>query len=604
MANQTKKAARGWRAGLQSLQNGLNRLWQWLVCGLANLRRRVYRKRLPDYVVFVLNQALAERTPHLPWWYRYLPGYQPPLSLASLSEAFQRIAADPDVKGIVLLFKTVPLGMVQAQNLAALFDRFHAWDRQYNGETAGKTILVHLEQATRTTYIAACAADQVLVTPLTTWDVLGLHTTPTFWKETLALAGIAMDVVKVAPWKTAFDAFSEPAMTPEYEAQVQWLYDSLFADLVEAIHQGRDLSVETVKSLIDGAPWTAEQAQTAGLIDGIAYEDDLPVLLGDAEHPAVLRPYYEVRRLLFRRPQRRHPSAIGVISLTGAIIPGRSRSFPVPLPLFGEEVLGHLTAQQQIRAARKNQRLAAVVVYVDSRGGSALASDLIWRELKLLGQEKPLVVYMGSIAGSGGYYIALPGRQIVAQRATMTGSIGVITAKPVLQETYAKLQARRYSIKRGDHADLYSEDQRWPASQRAKIEEGVRHNYAEFKRRVAEDRGLPYEELEPVCNGKVWTGTQALQHRLVDALGDFQVAVDRACSLADLPTDGSVRVVDLTPPKEQLLAEPAQAVKAVLGSGSDQALTILVQEFLRGEWQTLVSNERHWWIATGLPDEG
>ncbi|RIK39272.1 MAG: hypothetical protein DCC55_18565 [Chloroflexi bacterium] len=604
MANQPKNTERGWRAGLYSLRAGIDRLWQRLACEVANLRRRLYRKRLPGYVVFVINQELAERTPIRPWWYNYLPGYQAPVSLASLNDAFRRIAGDPDVKGIVLLFKTVPLGLVQAQNLAALFHRFREWDRQSNGAAAPKSIIVHLEQVTRTTYFAACAADQILVTPLTTWDVLGLHTTPTFWKETLALAGIAMDVVKVAPWKTAFDAFAEPAMTPEYEAQVQWLYDSIFADLVETIHKRRGLSAETVKSLIDGAPWTAEQAQAAGLIDGSAYEDELPVLLGDAEQPATLKPYHEVRLLLFRRPQRRHPRAVGVISLTGAIIPGRSRSFPVPLPLFGEEVLGHLTAQQQIRAARKNSRLAAVVAYVDSRGGSALASDLIWRELKLLGQEKPLVVYMGSVAGSGGYYISLPGRQIVAQRATMTGSIGVVTAKPVLQETYAKLQARRYSIKRGDHADLYSEEHPWPASQRAKVEEGVQHNYAEFKRRVAEDRALPYEELDAVCNGKVWTGAQALQHGLVDALGDFPVAVERACELADLPTDGSVRVIDLTPPKERLLAEPAQAVKEALGLDSVQTLTVLAQELLRGEWQALVSNEHYWWIATGLPDGG
>jgi protease-4 len=562
----------GWRIGLQRLQQGLDRFWQWLVCGLANLRRRLFHKRLPDYVVFVISQELAERTPFRPWWHRYLPGYQPPVSLDSLSAAFRRIASDPDVKGIVLLFKAVPLGLVQAQNLAALFDRFRQWDRQDNGATATKQVIVHLEQVTHTTYIAACAADRVLVTPLTQWDVRGFHSSPTFWKETLALAGIALDVVKVAPWKTAFDPFTEPAMTPEYEAQVKWLYDSIFADLVAAIQQGRGLSDEKVRSLIDGAPWTAEQAQKAALIDGIAYEDELPALLGEGSDQATLKPYSAAHRLLFRRPLRHHRSAVGVLSLTGAIIPGRSRSFPLPLPLFGEEVLGHLTAQQQIRAARQNPGLAAVVAYVDSRGGSALASDLIWRELKLLSQEKPLVVYMGSVAGSGGYYISLPGRQIVAQRATMTGSIGVITGKPVLQDAYTKLQARRYSIKRGNHADLYSEGRPWPPSQRAKIEEGVRHNYAEFKRRVAESRGLPYEELDAVCSGKVWTGAQALQHGLVDELGDFQVAVERACKLANLPTDGSVRVVDLAPPKEHLLARPAQLEQWVLAGWLPDAL--------------------------------
>ena len=179
-------------------------------------------------------------------------------------------------------------------------------------------------------------------------------------------------------------------------------------------------------------------------------------------------------------------------------------------------------------AARDDDRLAAVIVHIDSQGGSALASDLIWRELKLLNEEKPVIAYMGNVAASGGYYIALPTREIIAQRATLTGSIGVITAKPVLQETYAKLQAQRYTIQRGDHAGLYSEDQAWDADQRAKVESGIRHSYAEFKERVAAGRNLPLEQLDAICNGRVWTGAQALDHGLIDALGDFSVAVARA----------------------------------------------------------------------------
>jgi protease-4 len=589
-------------AVLRTAMSSLGMGWRRMVCALANLRRRLFHKQLPDYVVLVLNQELSERPPFRPWWYHYVPGMQPPLSMADLSDALQRIAGDPDLKGLVLLLKSAPGTLAQAQNLAALFDRFHTWDRQFNPDAPAKRIIVHLEMVSRTSYVVACAADQIVITPLTTWDVLGLHTTPTFWKATLARAGIQMEVVKVAPWKTAFDTFSEPGMSPEYQAQIEWLYDSLFAEIVDAIHKGRRLSVETVHTLIDGAPWNAEAARQTGLVDAIAYEDELPCLLGAAEQPARFKFYADVRGLLFRRVRPRHPQKVGVISLSGAIMPGRSRSFPIPLPLFGEEMLGHLTAQQQIRHARKDDSLAAVVVYVDSRGGSSLASDLIWRELKLLSAEKPTVVYMGNIAGSGGYYISLPGREIIAQRATLTGSIGVITAKPVLQETYAKLDARRYAIRRGEHADLYSDDRPWTASQRAKVEESVRDNYAEFKRRVAEDRHLPYDELDPICSGKVWTGVQALEHGLVDALGDFPVAVERACQLADLPTDGSVRVVDLAPPKDRALAEPVKAIKDALGLDDTQSLLYVGRQLLRGEWQTLIGHDQFWWITTDVSE--
>jgi protease-4 len=578
--------------------------WQWLLCGLANLRRRLLRGRLADYPVLVLNQAIEERTPARPWWYGYLPGHRPPLTMEEIARTLQRIAGDPDVRGVVFLIKELPLGLAQAQSLAALFGRFHQWDSQYNPSTANhpaKQIMVHLEQITRANYVVACAADKIFITPLTTWEVLGFYSAPTFWKETLALLGIQMDVVKVAPWKTALDNLSQSSMTDEYAAQTQWLLDSLYDDLVAAIQRGRQLSAEQVRALIDGAPWNAEQALAHGLVDAIAYEDELPGLLGKREQPATLKPYAKLRTLLWRYPQRRHPQAIGVISLTGAIIPGESRSFPLPLPILGDVVLGHLTAQQQIRAARQADHLAAVVVYVDSRGGSALASDLIWRELALLNQAKPVVVYMGNVAASGGYYIALPSRKIVAQRATLTGSIGVIIGKPVLQESYAKLRAQRYAIQRGAHAGLYSEATAWAASQRQKIEEAIDHSYRQFKQRVAADRKLPYEALDDLANGRVWTGAQAAERGLVDALGDFQVAVDLACEAAGLPTDGCVATVDLTPPKHNLLAEAGKAVEAMRTGGGQTTIQPLVRALGAGVWVEELAREGCWWLAVDLP---
>lgn len=597
------------RNSLQTLGRALGKAvqavglgWQQLWCGLANLRRRIFRKQLPDYVVFTLQQALTERPPTTPWWYHYIPGLKPPLSIADLSEALERVANDPDVQGVLFLIRGAPLGLVQAQNLAQLLARFRTWDRQANPNAVQvKKIVVHLEQVTGAPYVLACAADQIVVTPLTIWEVLGLHTTPTFFKETLAQLGIEMDVVKIAPWKTAADQFCEPGMTPEFAEQMAWLFDGLYSDLVQAMACGRQLPSNQVQTLIDGAPWSAEQAKAHRLVDHIAYEDQLPVLLGTPDKPATLKWYAKTRHLLLRRPRRYQAQAIGVITLTGAIIPGESRSSPVPLPLLGDEMLGHLTAQQQIRAARKDASLAAVVVHVDSRGGSALASDLIWRELTLLNQEKPLIVHMGGVAASGGYYIAAPGRKIVAQRATLTGSIGVITAKPVLRDTYAKIHARRYAIQRGSHANLYHDDRCWDAEQRQKIIESVEQIYGEFKQRVATSRHLPYETLDEICNGRVWTGTQALTHGLIDAIGDFQQAVELACAEANLPTDGRVALVDITAPKQKLFAQPAQAVLAMLGV-SQLAASLRMAPLLCQNWQTLLAGERFWLLAPELPE--
>jgi protease-4 len=263
------------------------------------------------------------------------------------------------------------------------------------------------------------------------------------------------------------------------------------------------------------------------------------------------------------------------------MIVGESRSFPLPLPVVGDDLMGSETVIQEIRAARQDQRLSAVVLHVDSGGGSALASDLIWRELKLLDQEKPVIVYMGNAAASGGYYIATPGRKIIAQSATLTGSIGVVIAKPVTKEARAKIGANREIVRRGDNAGLFTDDERWTAGQRPKVEEQLFSVYNTFKQRVAEGRNLPFDAIDDIANGRVWTGKQALAHGLVDEVGDFEVAFLAACRAANLPDDGTVRVQHITRPSERLLGEPVKVAQAawrrVHGGAFHEWATALLQ---------------------------
>ena len=589
-----------WASRIAPLGRALSLGWQRLLCGLFNLRRRLFRKRLADYVVFVLDQELAERNPDQPWWYGYIPGRKEPMTLEYLDDALVRVADDPAVKGVVLLIKGAQWSLPQAQSLVTLFSRFRALDRCANPTTEAKKVIVHLEQINTPLYVAACGADRIFVPPLASWDVLGLRATPTFLKDTLAQLGIEMDVVQIAPWKSAMDGFARNSISPEHAEQLNWLLDSWYGDIVSAIAAGRGLASEDVRTIIDGAPWDTVQALARDLIDDIVYEDELPALLGDEGKVANLRLYEKTRPLLLRRPRLYHHKQVGVISLLGSIMTGESRTQPIELPILGRQTLGSQTAQQQIRAAREDESLAAVVLHVDSPGGSALASDLIWRELQLLQQEKPLVVYMGDVAASGGYYIAAPAHKIVAQPATLTGSIGVITGKPVTSGLYAKIQANRAVIQRGTHADLYADDQPWTGSTRAKVEESVFQIYGTFKQRVADGRHLPYENLDAIANGRVWTGTQAQQHGLVDALGDFHHAVAVACQLAELPTDGSVRVACVESPKAWLLRVEQEAQTLLGLTTFDQALH-LTSLLLTGQWRRLFTEERCWLLADGLP---
>ena len=600
----------GWQSFTNALGRALDWLWLWLRraflqarVGLANARRRMLRDRLPDYVVITLDEAIAELPPAAPWWYQYLPGYRAPVSLQGLRRALRSIAGDPDVKGVLVLCKGASLRLSQAQSVAQLFERFRTWDREDNAAAGRppKQIAVYLETLTTPLYVAACAADRIFLPPLATWDILGVYVAPGFYRDTLALLGLEADVVQIAPWKSAADSFARADMSAEVREQYNWLLESFYADIVSAIAAGRGLEPEAVRALIDRAPLDAPGALAAGLADALAYEDELPALLGVEGKPARLIRLGKARRLLYRRALLRHEQSIGVLDISGTIVTGRGRDFPAPLPLFGESMAGSTEVQQAARAARKDDRIAAVVVHVDSGGGSALASDLMWRELDLLAREKPVIVYMGAVAGSGGYYVATPARAIVAQRATITGSIGVITAKITTGGAYDKLHANREVVRRGANADLYADHRPWDAAQRATVEQSVRHIYGEFKARVANGRKLDPAGLDEIANGRVWTGAQAKEIGLVDALGDFRTAVELACEAAGLPTDDSVPLEHLSGRGAYLLARPqaAPAVRAALGLAD---LAGLAAALLRRDFAALQRGERFWLIAQDYPE--
>jgi len=290
---------------------------------------------------------------------------------------------------------------------------------------------------------------------------------------------------------------------------------------------------------------------------------------------------------------------VGILDLSGTINSGHTQGFPIPLPLVGEAVLGSSSVQQAVRAAREQGNLAAIVAYVDSPGGSALASDIMERELRLLAQEKPLVVYMGSVAASGGYYIAAPAAHIMSQQATLTGSIGVVTAKIITGEAFDRLGVHRETVQRGLNAGLYSDDRAWDPAQRAHVEAGVEYAYNTFKQRVAEGRKLDLHAVEQVAGGRVFTGEQALANGLVDSLGDMQTAIQKAADLAGLPPAGEIRYEFVDSGRGGLLAEPVQTVETIvrwaISARADPALGVMAL------WKQALRSNRYWFIADHLP---
>jgi protease-4 len=297
------------------------------------------------------------------------------------------------------------------------------------------------------------------------------------------------------------------------------------------------------------------------LVDVLAFEDELPALLGDGGRPARILPWMSARSRI-RLPYRWRGAgrqAIGVVQLIGAIVPGESRELPVPVPLLGQQLAGHETVARAFRAAERHPAVKAIVFHVDSGGGSAIASDMIWREVARVQQRKPVVVYMGNVAGSGGYYVACGARHVVANAMTITGSIGVVAGKFTLRDFYERAGLHREIVARGATAAMFSAFTEFTEREWAVLCGWMQDIYGRFTSRVAAGRQQELSQVEAIARGHVYTGRQAHALRLIDEVGDFEAAVRNAKMLAGIREDADVPVLTIRPPRVAGIPEPSAA---------------------------------------------
>ncbi len=305
-------------------------------------------------------------------------------------------------------------------------------------------------------------------------------------KDVLESVGLSADVLAVSPYKSAGDFVTRTDMSEESWANLNWILDGHFTEIVNAIVQGRGLEKAKVLELIDQAPLDAQEAQEAGLIDEIKYLDGLEKYLGGLhllKRNVRLETWGAVWRRLIRPVRRRSGKIIAVISVEGTIVPGPSRRIPmpVPIPFLGREQAGAETVTKSLRQAERDPRIAGLVVYVDSRGGATSASDIIWREIARIRRKKPVVVYMNNNAASGGYYVSADADWIVAQALTVTGSIGVVWLKIAIQGLLERIGIHSEVLQRGAHAGLYTSESSWDDIQRSIISDQLDKLYVRFK---------------------------------------------------------------------------------------------------------------------------
>ncbi|HEY67649.1 MAG TPA: signal peptide peptidase SppA [Thermoflexia bacterium] len=547
-----------------------------------NLLRSLRRKGL-DCVVLPVSGSYPELTARrdpLPFPFNRLLPFTPEVSLEDVRALVEIIGGDRRVQNVVLRFDTLRAGPSALYSL-----RRHLLDLR----ATGKRIAAWLPTASTWDYYLASACDEVILPQSGHLFALGLRAEAVFLKETLALIGLEPDLESIAEYKVAPDTFRRSTMSEPHREMLDAILDSYFDEIISAIAQGRGLTPARVRELIDAMPLSPAEAVEAGLADAVLYEDELAHHLSDGTTNAPLLTWREAARWLRQPVKWTTRQLIGVVSLEGLIVPGRSRRIPIPVPLpFVEAQAGAETIVQALRRAEADRRIAAVIFHVETPGGSALASDLICREVRRLRERKPVVVLMGGQATSGGYYVSVPANRIVARPTTLTGSIGIWGGKFVAAGLYRKLGIGREAVQRGAMAGLYSELTPFSDEERARVRRDLGEAYARFKARVVEGRGLTEERMEEIARGRVWTGAQAREIGLVDELGDFETALALAKELAGLKPEREYTVVQVRPPRHELLPSPFPLVEERAGGRGLWALLDALKDLAR---------ERTWALA-------
>ena len=526
-------------------------LW-WLI---GSLRARLGRP--PDYVTFLIEENMpALPDPPVPPWQRFFRRQR--MSMRELGRRFEAIEKDRRIKGVVLHLRPVPMSLALLQDMRELVARLRK---------SGKRVIAWAPFYTTGTYYLACACDEILLLPTGIVQPLGLSSTGMFLAQGLARVGIQADFVQVSPYKTAADVLTKSKMSDEMREQIRWLLKSEHDQIAEAIREGRQLDADGALQVIDGSPYTDEQAVARKVVDAVLPEEQLPQRLSSGAEVRI-GDWDQARRHMSRpAPRLRFGSYVAIIRIQGTIIDGRSGrppvAPPVEIPIVGEPRAGDLTVVQVARQVAADRRAAAAVVYVDSRGGSVTASEAMRQALVVVAAKKPVVVAMGPVAGSGGYWVATPGRWIVARPGTLTGSIGVLTGKLVTGGLWAKLLVNRETVAEGRHALMEGDEKPYTAEERQIVQSMIDRAYGMFLDVVASARGVTRGEVEPIAGGKVWTGAQALERKLVDELGGLDAALAKARSLAGLPD--TALAFEVHPPKRALAPQTLPTAAALAG---------------------------------------
>jgi protease IV len=537
------------------------------VDGNGGMARPVVRElagrlgRAPLVLVVDLSRPVVDEPPASPVT-RLLTARR--LQLRTLVEALERAAADERVSGLVARVERPADSWAHAEELRAAVQAVAA---------AGKRTVAHAQTFGEVgdgtlAYYTAVAFDEIHLQPSGEVGLTGLAAEVPFVADLLDKLGVAAELDHRHEYKAAKNLLTERGFTAPHREAVERIVASHHEQLVAAIATGRGIDPAHAGALVDRGPQPGGEALDAGLVDRLAYRDETLAEVQSGAGPqarlVTLQRYGGGRRRL-RRPR----AGVALIHGSGSIAVGRSRRSP-----FGS-VLGADTVVAAFQQAIRHRRVRAILFRVDSPGGSAVASDAIWRAVVRAREAgKPVVVSMGAVAGSGGYWVAMAADRIVASPGTLTGSIGVVLGKLVTAGLQERAGITTDEAHRGEAALLYSRNQRFTPEQWDRVGATLDRIYDQFVAKVAAGRGLAREEVHDLARGRVWTGADAAARGLVDELGGYRVAEEAVRRLLDLPAGAALRLRSF--PRRPLLErlglrraapEDARALAAALGDG-------------------------------------
>ena len=499
-----------------------------------------FRERPPEIpasaaLVLRLEGDVPEKPPvELP---AILGGGREAVTVTGVWASLRKAATDSRVKAVVLEPEGLSAGWGKIEEFRSDLEQFRK---------SGKPVYAYLRTPGSHEYYVATAADRIYLGPADPFMLKGLRAEIPYFRNALDKLGVTVQVEHAGRYKDFGDMFTRTDMSPQTREVMDSVVNDVYGNLVERIAAARKRTPAEVQNLIDQGPYTAGGALQAGLVDELRFEDQLWGELKNALHAKDLAKV-PIANYARAAAESGGKARVALVVAEGDIVRGDPRDNGAD-----ESSLTSYGFDKLLERVGADPAVKAVIVRIDSPGGEVTASDDIWRQMNLLSKKKPMVISMSDVAASGGYYMAMTGDPIVAYPGTTTGSIGVVFGKPVLRGLFDKIGVTQDGVQRGKHADIDSVYTTLTPDELALLRKGIDESYRDFVSKVADARHLPYEQVEPVAEGRAWLGSQAKANRLVDELGGLDTAVELAKKRARIPAGEEVSVV-IYPGRRSLL---------------------------------------------------